>query len=245
MAKNKIIRLNPVPDGFGTVADKLEADMFASTMPTQHTHLVYEDDDEGLYVGVWDTTDMTEVAGAYPCNEFMFLLDGEASIKNNRTGMLETVIAGEGFVIPKGYDCQWQQTGYLRKFFIILQHPDEIIPAKSTYDHIVYFNEQVKNTTPITKTSDGHQKQALYQDLQGHFLAGIWTSNAFKTPLMSFPYHEFMVINEGCLICTDEDNVEHIFTVGDAVFMPKNTLCSWQAKDKVSVYYTQIRQHTT
>ena len=241
MAKSKIIKLSPNPEGFGDNADELEAELFASAMPTQHTHLVYEDDDEGLYVGVWDTTDMTEVAGAYPCDEFMFLLDGEAVIKNNRTGMLETVIAGEGFVIPKGYDCQWQQTGYLRKFFIILQHPDEIIPAKSTYEHIVYFNEQVKATTPIAQTSDGHQKQALYQDSKGRFLSGIWTSEAFSTAPMSFPYHEFMIINEGSLICTDEDNVEHIFNVGDALFLPKNTLCSWQVTDKVSVYYTQIK----
>jgi len=241
MAKNKIIKLNETPTGFGNVADELDAELFESALPTQHTHMVYEDEAEGIYVGVWDTTDMVEVAGAYPCDEFMFLLDGEAVIKNNQTGLLETVIAGEGFVIPKGYDCQWQQTGYLRKFFIISEHPDEAMPAKPTYEHIVYFNEQVKTTTPQSKTSDGHQKQALYTDPQARFFSGIWTSGAFSTEPMSFPYHEFMVINDGSLTCIDENKVKHTFTVGDAVFMPKNTLCTWQVKDKVSIYYTQIK----
>jgi uncharacterized cupin superfamily protein len=184
---------------------------------------------------------MVETTGPYGCDEFMFLLEGEASIKNNRTGIVETVMAGEGFVIPKGYDCQWQQHGYLRKFFVISEHPDEPIPTKPTYDHLVYFNEQVKSSTPIAHTSDGHKKQALYQDPLGRFFCGIWSSDSFTTKPMAFPYHEFMIINEGSLICIDQDNIKHEFKAGDAVFMPKNTLCSWQVNEKVSVYYTQIR----
>ena len=81
-----IIRLNPDPEGFGETPDKLEAEDFSSEVPVQHTHSNYEDDEIGLYVGLWDTETMVEAGGPYACDEFMWLLEGECQIKNNRTG---------------------------------------------------------------------------------------------------------------------------------------------------------------
>jgi uncharacterized cupin superfamily protein len=115
MKKEGIIRLSTNPEGFGESPDELTPDMFASELPTQHSYEYYEDEELGLYIGVWDTDDMIEVAAPYACDEFMWLIEGECQIKNNRTGEIETVEAGTAFVIPKGYDCQWQQTGYLKK----------------------------------------------------------------------------------------------------------------------------------
>ncbi len=114
-----IIRLSHNPDGFKDNVDDLTADMFESDLPIQHSHDYFADDEAGLYVGVWDTTEMIEAAAPYAMDEFMVVIEGAAVIRNNTTNTSETILAGESFIIPREYDCQWQQTGYLRKFYVI------------------------------------------------------------------------------------------------------------------------------
>jgi len=252
MKSNAIIRLNRHPENFGNEADELTADMFESTLPTQHSHSYYEDEALGLYIGVWDTTDMVETAGPYACDEFMVLLEGKASIKNNKTGELETVENGEAFVIPKGYDCQWQQAGYLRKFYVISEHPDETIPDKPSIENIVNFSESETIPTGLTVKVTGDSfkmktdKKAnagkhLYQNHNGKFFAGIWQSDALETQMQTFPRNEFIYITSGSLVCIDENNQEHKFIQGDAFFVPQGTPCYWRIDKKVSTYYAVLQ----
>ena len=119
MSNLQIIRFDRNPAGFGETPDQLDAAMFDSDLPTQHTHLYVQDEALELYLGVWDTTAMVEVAGPYGCDEFMWVLDGEVDIVNSRTSAHENVKTGESFVIPRGYPCQWSQQDYLRKYFVI------------------------------------------------------------------------------------------------------------------------------
>lgn len=233
----KIIKLSQNPEGFGTVADELDAAMFESTLPTQHSHNYYEDEALGLYIGVWDTTDMIETAAPYACDEFMFIIEGAVEIKNSKTDKIETIMAGESFVIPQGYDCQWHQQGYLRKFYVIYE-PQET-PKKPVTENVVYISEN--SSVPWQKTSDGHRKKLLYKNNDQGFTAGVWQSNAFTTGLIDFLYHEFIFINNGSLICTDEMGVAHHFKTGDALFIPQGTRCAWQIEDKVSIHFTQIK----
>ncbi len=137
MLQKTVIKLNTNPQGFGSEPDELDSEMFESGSPVQHSHSDYEDDDIGLYVGVWDTNDMREVSGPYAMDEYMWLIEGEVNIKNCTTGELENVKAGQAFVIPKGFNCQWQQTGYLKKFYVISEHPNESLPDKPSVEGIV------------------------------------------------------------------------------------------------------------
>ncbi|MCJ8318864.1 MAG: cupin domain-containing protein [Colwellia sp.] len=257
MSEKKIIRLNSTPKGFGKVADELKSDMFESALPTQHTHSYYEDDELGLYIGVWDTTDMVESAAPYACDEFMVLLEGQATIKNIKTGQLETVNAGDTFIIPKGYDCQWQQTGYLRKFYLISEHPDEIAPVVPTFEGIINISEvhrsssknsiavkasAIPNTSFVMKSGKPVKKgQHLYQDDTGNFFSGIWQSQHFETEQQAFPRNEFIYIQSGELECIDEDNQSHKFIQGDALFIPKGTLCHWRVAESVATFYAVLQ----
>lgn len=238
MSDKKIIKLNGAPKGFGDIADELTQDMFESAIPTQHSHSYYENDELGLYIGVWDTTDMVETAAPYGCDEFMVLLEGQATIKNNQTDELETIVAGESFVIPKGYNCQWQQTGYLRKFYVISEHPDENIPTKPTVESVVYITD---NETAFTATSDGFEKKELYIDQHQRFSSGIWRCKTLTTELAPFPDNEFLLINQGSLTCLDENNVAQTFNAGDALFIPQGTVCAWQVTTNVSLTYVKIK----
>ncbi len=243
MLTNKIIRLNPNPKGFGDNADELTQDMFVSSLPVQHSHSYYEDDELGLYVGVWDTTDMVETAAPYACDEFMTIIEGAVEIKNNKTGKIDTVMAGESFVIPKGYDCQWHQQGYLRKFYVISEHPAESIPEIPSVDGIVYIasTDIASNSKAFTDTHDGHSKKELYVDQQQRFSAGVWRANALTTALSPYPDNEFLLINQGSLICIDENNIEQKFKQGDALFIPQGAMCAWRIEDNVTITYAKIK----
>lgn len=244
MSNKKIIRLSVTPKGFGQIPDELEPDMFASELPVQHSYEYYEDDDLGLYVGVWDTTDMIEAAGPYACDEFMWLLEGEATIKNNKTGAMEKVRAGEAFVIPKGYDCQWHQTGYLRKFFFIYENPNESIPEDPAYEGIIIPKanasvEPMASVEPFLIIGDTpvQQARACYTDNTGRFLSGTWECDPFSAESRPFPYHQFSYVQTGALALIDETGEEHTFKAGEAFFVAAGTVCSGRAAEKVRLFF--------
>lgn len=238
MSELKVIKLTQNPKGFGEVEDELEVDMFESALPKQHTHSYYEDEALGLYIGVWDTTDMVETAAPYACDEFMSIIEGAVEIKNNKTGQVETITAGQSFVIPQEYDCQWHQNGYLRKYYVIFE-PQE--PAKKPVtDQVIYIDEH--HEAPWKSTSDGHNKKVLYQNHNQTFTSGVWQSKGFDTELISFPYNEFFSVKQGSLVCTDAEGVKHKINAGEALFIPQGARCSWQAKEKITLHFAQIKQ---
>jgi uncharacterized cupin superfamily protein len=237
MSEKSIIKLSRNPTGFGDIPNELDAAMFESTHLTQHRHSYYDDAALGLQIGVWDSTDTTEIASPCAYDEFMIIIEGTVDIKNIKTGEIETVMAGDSVVIPQQYDCQWHQQGYLRKLYVT--YKPEYTPDTPVTENVIYIDE--KSDVPWKETSDGHRKKTLYQNNEQRFTAGVWQSNALTTGLINFPYHEFIFIKEGSLICTDEVGIPHYFTSGDALFIPQGTRCAWQVKDKVSIYFTQIK----
>jgi len=233
-----IIRLSPDPEGFGETPDKLEAEDFSSDVPLQHTHSDFEDDEIGLYVGLWDTNTMVEAGGPYACDEFMWLIEGECQIRNNRTGTIETVKAGTPFVIPRGYDCQWHQSGYLRKFFVISEHPGEEIPAVPAHEGIVIpkadaLLTEVAEDAPFAITSGARpQHNVCYKDTTGRFFSGTWASEAFE----SGPY-----VQDGSITLTDADGTAQVFSAGDAFFIPEGVACDATVEKSVRLYITVIK----
>ena len=239
MPEKRIVKLSPNPTGFGEVADELEESMFESSLPKQCSHSYYEDEALGLYIGVWDTTDMIEIAAPYTCDEFMSIIEGVIEIKNCQTGTMEKVTVGESFVIPQGYDCQWHQQGYLRKFYVIYEPPTEKIPENPVCDHIIYINE--KSDLPWQETSDGFNKKIQYQSHNQKFTSGVWQGNSFKTGIIAFPYNEFISLQQGSLLCIDEQGNELEINAGEALFVPQGTRCSWESQENISIHFVQIK----
>ena len=248
MTIKKITRLSATPEGFGQTPDDLTSDMFISDLPVQHTHEYFHNEELGLYVGVWDTTDMVETAGPYPCDEFMWLLEGEAAIKNCKSGALAKVKAGEPFVIPAGYDCQWRQSGYLRKFFLISENPDEPVPVTPTVEGIVIPREDSK-MSPLLKarpflTESGFPVQLqhiCYENGTGKFQAGTWESDPFESKPRPFPYNQFARIIAGTLTLIDEEGTDHHFEPGDSLFLPEGVMCGARAAEKVKLFFAIVK----
>jgi uncharacterized cupin superfamily protein len=243
MRDRSIIRLEPDPEGFHDEPDELDAGMFTSPLPVQHSHEYYTDDALGLYVGVWDTDDMVEAAGPYGMDEFMWLLEGEAGIRNNSTGEMEIARAGEAFVIPKGYDCQWHQKGYLRKYFMISEHPGEEIPATPAREGIAV--PRVDSATgsetvyELFPTADGAAQRAheCYVDMSGRFRAGTWECEAFESEPRAFPCYMMACVREGAIRLLDDGGRERLFGKDEVFFIPKGVVCSGRSNARLRLFY--------
>jgi len=232
MTAKKIIRLSSNPKGFGTNRDELDIESFDSELPIQNTQSYFENADIGLFVGLWDTTVMIEKPGAYDCDELMFLLEGEVEIKNNRTGKIEKIIAGEAFVIPKGYDCQWIQKGYCRKFYMISENPTEEIPANPSVEGIVILrkNETVEQGNNIA-----------YQNHNNKFNAGTWSTQSFETDFSAYSKNEIVQIVKGKLTLIDINDERHTFEKGEVFFIPQGAIAKWQSSDYLEVFYGSLK----
>ncbi len=239
----KIIRLNSNPVGFGETPDELTRDMFASPLPVQNSYEYYSDKEAGLYVGVWDTSKMIEAAGPYPCDEYMLLLEGKTEIKNNKTAEMEKVQAGEAFVIPRGYDCQWHQSGYLRKYFFIYEHPDVPIPDEPATEGIVILDSKkpvlnVSIPDPFLVPEPARSSiLCQYQDTSHRFYAGIWECGTFQSTVNPLPYHLFTYVMDGSITLFDEDDKQHSFKPLDAFFISKGTLCRARAIENIKISF--------
>jgi len=247
MQDKTIIRLSANPEGFGDTPDELNEDEFDSTLPTQHSYEYYEDETLGLFIGVWDTDDMREVAGPYAFDEFMWLIEGEAEIRNNKTGEVEKAKMGEAFIIPSGYDCQWHQTGYLRKFYVSFAHPNETIPEKPAHEGIIIVQADspvgvLAGAGPFKVTAGATgEEHVCYKNASGTFISGRWATEAFESEPCAFPYNEFAYVHAGSITLTDEWGAEHIFHKGDAFFIPEGVMCSGKTAESVSLYFAIIQ----
>ena len=223
---SKLIKLSATPTGFGKSPDDLSSMEFESTTPIQHSHSYFECDEQGLYIGVWDTTDMVEAAGPYPCDEFMVVLEGSVDIKNNKTGAKQKVSAGESFIIPQGYDCQWHQQGYLRKFYLIYEPPTRDIPVTPVIESII-------------KVTGSEQSQNWYQ--HQNFSVDVKVASDINKSLSAIQTHLFCYLTQGEIQIEEANGLMTLFKSGDAFFAPANTKFSCHATANTVMQTVEIK----
>src|SRR5262249_55472476 len=121
--------------------------------PVQRGHFALKDDKHGMSAGVWDCTAFTSKQGPYPVNEFMIVLEGSVTIVE-ADGRETTVNPGESFLIPKGLVCQWKQTGYLRKYFVIFDDASGMTPDTGAARHVICPDPRVGLTASTPPATD-------------------------------------------------------------------------------------------
>lgn len=226
--RSKLIKLSATPTGFGESSDDLSLMEFDSPKPTQHSHSYFECDEQGLYIGVWDTTDMVETAGQYPCDEFMVILEGSVDIKNNKTGVKQKVSAGESFIIPQGYDCQWHQQGYLRKFYVIYEPPTRDIPAQPVIESIIKLPSRITN---VNQSQYRHENFSV--DVKG--------ASEINRPLSDIASHLFCYLTSGEITIEEANGFITLFKAGDAFIAPANTKFSCHATANTVMQTVEIK----
>jgi uncharacterized cupin superfamily protein len=88
--------------------------------PLQHDNILFTNDAENYYVGMWDSTAFDSEMRPVPWHEMVQLLEGEVLI-TGADGSSHRFVAGDAFFIPMGTVCRWQADAYVKKFYAILE----------------------------------------------------------------------------------------------------------------------------
>lgn len=87
--------------------------------PLQHDNILFTNDAGNMYVGMWDSTALDSEMRPFPWHEIVQLLEGEVTITEEH-GNIHQFKAGDVFFIPMGMVCKWQNNGYVKKFYSIV-----------------------------------------------------------------------------------------------------------------------------
>lgn len=71
-------------------------------------------------VGVWEALPYREKLENYPCDEFMYVIQGSCKIVEE-DGKEEIFVQGESFFMPRGFNGYWVQTVPMRKYYMIVE----------------------------------------------------------------------------------------------------------------------------
>lgn len=223
--------------------EAMDAGDLESDVPVQRGHFYLNDEKIGLMTGVWDCTAFTGKMGAYPVDEFMYLLEGSVTMELE-DGTSTTVSAGESFIIPKGLVCKWIQTGYVKKYFVIYTGREGVVhdnpaqygimtpkPADATTPIVI------NDTSRIIGAVPEQTNHAYYTDATGQFSVGMWRSSAFERPVFEFDHYDLMCILEGEATVSDGADNVNICKTGDGVFVPEGANYKWQCDVPVTKVY--------
>ncbi|MEZ5776428.1 MAG: cupin domain-containing protein [Hyphomicrobiaceae bacterium] len=221
----------------------IPAESLTAGSPQQRGMMVLDDKERSVTAGVWECTAFTGRMGPYSCDEFMLLLEGSVTIVDEKGG--ETVInAGESFVLPKGLVCQWKQTGYVRKFFVIYE--DNAIPGPKDATGLAVIKPDPKATL---QPADGPDPALIvsgkpvwhdllaYEDPTGQFTVGLWSTTPYERRVIPFPRHEMMHILEGEVTISDGEGRAETFKAGDTLFVPQGAMLGWRNDKPVKKIY--------
>jgi uncharacterized cupin superfamily protein len=214
-----------------------------SGSPVQHGHEYLNDAARGLTAGVWDCTAFTTTMMSYPVNEFMILLEGDVTIIEEN-GRRTTVKAGESFILPKGLRCKWQQTGYVRKYFVIFDDASSLSPRDAS-SLAVRRPDPKGDLAPSTPPGADVLLSAVprqwshvwFEDMTAQWTVGVWATTPYHRKAIPFPRHELMHILEGSVTLTDGAGTAHRFSAGDTFFVPMGTLCDWKSTEDLRKIY--------
>jgi uncharacterized cupin superfamily protein len=215
-----------------------------SGTPRQRGVEYFSDEKIGLTSGVWDCTPMTGHMGPYPVHEFMIVLAGSVTIRDAK-GKDTTIRAGESFILPKGFVCQWRQSEYMRKFYVIFDDASGTAPKDAAALNVLKIDtnhglgpspspapELLLSESP---TQYGHN---WFEDPTEQWTTGVWGSTPYRRKAIPFPRHELMHLLEGEVTLTDPDLGAQHFKAGDTFFVPMGANVEWHNKVPVKKYYS-------
>ena len=87
--------------------------------PQQVTEHFFTNSKENFFCGVW-SSDAGKWTLSYSEDEFCYIIEGEAIVTDG-DGHAETVVAGDAFCIPAGFEGSWETVGSVKKFYAIYE----------------------------------------------------------------------------------------------------------------------------
>ena len=108
------------PTGWMAAADVLlDTAKLIEGSPQGQDHAYFQRQNPKIKAGIWRSSPYTEWYDSYPCDEFMYVLDGHVTLENDEVS--ETFRAGDAFVMPRGFRGYWKQPVPMLKYYVIIE----------------------------------------------------------------------------------------------------------------------------
>jgi hypothetical protein len=215
------------PDQIGLEALDLDPAGFQSALPVQHYALVFEDEDIGLAVGLWDTTTMQEAFGPYPGDEYITVLDGHFAMVDAADAPLATARAGDSVTFRNGAPSSWKQDGYLRKVYLTLQDPKGATPEIALAEGAFHVLDQSR-LPQGSPGPDGVTREVVFRNSPGTMTVTLCSFPACSLPQAPAPSHRLVRVLAGAMTLTEATSPPDRFAAGSHVFLPRGTACTWE-----------------
>ena len=97
----------------------LASDGIKGQPPMEREVAAIERPSDGVRVGLWACGPYQETYDSYPVDEFMVMISGRVELVYP-DGSTDTFMAGDAFVLPKGFAGIWRQPEEVVKYFAII-----------------------------------------------------------------------------------------------------------------------------
>lgn len=87
--------------------------------PNGADHVYFERESAGLKAGIWRSEPYVEWYESYPCDEFMYVLEGHVFVHNDEFS--ECYEKGSAFLLPRGFRGYWRQPVPMLKYYVIIE----------------------------------------------------------------------------------------------------------------------------
>ena len=212
------------------VWEEMTPDELLSAVPVQRGHIYHEEPSTGYLAGVWDCTAFDAKPGPYSVDEYMFLLEGSV-VMGLPDGTDIVVEAGQAFVIPKGFECQWKQPGYVKKFFMILDGGEGGGGANPSLERISV--PDLRSAIREDGAADDAEQGAVagsrmfFVNHDHSMTVSLTTHVASSTPMLASGIHELVQVLDGAIRLVTEGGADHAFEAGSSFYLPGDCLCAW------------------
>ena len=122
MTDKVITRLLPdgAADGGMKPLGYISADTVVDGTAEEQGHIFFTNTAGNVNAGVWECTSCTERIRDYPFDQCCFVLEGSLTIIDE-SGHSDTFKPGDTFIIPRGFNGDWQMTERYKNFFITVE----------------------------------------------------------------------------------------------------------------------------
>ena len=216
-----ILRFEPNgPNGLDAW-EQMDYDSLVLGKPLQHGYIYHEIQEQGYMVGVWNCTAFTDQMMPYSVDEYMLFLEGEVTMLLPNGNGIE-IKPGDAFIIPKGFECQWQQNSFVRKVFMIL---DGDVPESknASLQRITVPDLAKPNNVDLTTSRrdflNASGKMSVDVQVHGSIIQMSRTSDA----------NELITVLQGSLQLYDGE-VYHAFRKGDTAYLHEGDMVDWKTE---------------
>ena len=174
-------------------------------------------------------------------DEFLFLVNGGARL-SPKGAAEKTFIAGDFFMVPRGFNGDWETIGspsfHHEISVTTVERNEAALDSKKTMP--VLMDKQKIAGLGITKTSQGKYYDLLYE---GHELTITLEGELPQVKKIESPLQEQIIyIAEGTLSLWDSSGKEYNFTTGDFVVVPQGFTGTWQSRGHELFRFLKMRK---